>query len=303
MKRDPLAEIIGLLRPGAPYSKLVNANGEWRVRRTEVGQVYYCMTLAGTACLEVDRNPPITLCKGDFVLIPAAYNFTMSSVDPVPTGRVETVPVIQHDGTVRLGGDGPTEVQQLVGYCTFGSADASLLVSLLPDLVVVRGEARLGVLASLVRDEARGERPARDVLLEHLLQVLLIEALRSTADAEPSPGLLCGLADHRLALALRAIHAEPARSWTVAELAKEAGMSRSAFFNRFRDKVGLAPIEYLLNWRMSVAKDLLCRERASVAEVAARVGYGSASAFNTAFARQVGRPPARYVQYATSVVQ
>ena len=296
---DLLADVIALLRPAAPFSKLVNATGPWRVRRTEVGQVYYSVILAGRACLEVDGKPPITLGEGDFVLIPSAYNFTVSSIDPAPGDRVETLPLVQPDGTVRLGpADVPPEVQQLVGYCTFGSADTALLVSLLPDLVLVRGEQRLRVLAQLLRDEARSSRLARDVILEHLLQVLLIEALRSTADASPPPGLLRGLGDVRLAAALRCIHGEPGTSWAVADLATKAGMSRTAFFSRFNEAVGVAPMEYLLNWRMVLAKDLLRNGRSSIAEVAAHVGYGSASAFSTAFARQVGRPPARYAQGA-----
>ena len=294
---DLLADVIALLRPGAPSSKLVNAAGAWRVRRTEVGKVFFSAMLAGRACLEVEGKAPITLDHGDFVLIPAAYNFTVASIDPAPGDRVETLPIVQPDGTVLLGRmDAPANVQMLVGHCTFGSSDASLLTSLLPDLTVVRGENRLAVLAQLLRDEVRASRPARDVILEHLLQVLLIEALRSTPEANPSPGLLRGLGDTRLASALRCIHGAPDRGWTVTELATQVGMSRSAFFRRFNEAMGVAPMEYLLNWRMVLAKDLLANGTGSIAEVAARVGYGSSSAFSTAFARKVGRPPARYAQ-------
>jgi AraC-like DNA-binding protein len=82
----------------------------------------------------------------------------------------------------------------------------------------------------------------------------------------------------------------------VAELAQEAALSRSAFFDRFTRAVGLPPMEYLLAWRMALAKDLLRRGEVGLAEVAARVGYGSASAFSTAFSRQVGQPPSRYAR-------
>ena len=85
-------------------------------------------------------------------------------------------------------------------------------------------------------------------------------------------------------------------SWTVAQLAKTAGLSRSAFFDRFTRTVGLPPMEYLLGWRMAVAKDLLRRHDVSVGEVAERVGYGSASTFSTAFSRHVGVPPGRYAR-------
>ena len=98
----------------------------------------------------------------------------------------------------------------------------------------------------------------------------------------------------QLAPALRQMHARIDRSWTVAELAKVAALSRSAFFERFTRAVGLPPMEYLLAWRMAVAKDLLRRPEIGLAEVAARVGYGSASTFSTAFSRHVGKPPSRY---------
>ena len=93
---------------------------------------------------------------------------------------------------------------------------------------------------------------------------------------------------------MRQMHGQLARSWTVAQLAKKAALSRSAFFDRFTRAVGLPPMEYLLAWRMAVAKDLLRRENLGLAEVAERVGYGSASTSSTAFSRHVGRPPGRY---------
>jgi transcriptional regulator GlxA family with amidase domain len=107
---------------------------------------------------------------------------------------------------------------------------------------------------------------------------------------------LRGLGDPRLAPAIRQMHGQLARSWTVAELAKAAALSRSAFFERFTRVVGVRPMEYMLAWRMAVARDLLRRQDLGVAEVAERVGYGSASTFSTAFSRFVGQPPGRYAR-------
>jgi len=184
----------------------------------------------------------------------------------------------------------------LVGYCAFASPDASVLVSLLPDLVRVRDERRLVTLVELVRDESRALRPAREVILARLLEVLLIEALRSTAGTAASPGLLRGLADTRIAVAIRRMHENPTKSWTVARLAKEAALSRSTFFERFNRAVGVAPMQYLLGWRMALAKDLLRRKQLTVVEVAEQVGYSSASAFSVAFSRHVGQPPTHYAR-------
>ncbi len=294
---DPLSEVISLLRPRAPYSKLAHASGPFRVRRENVNEVFYCMLLSGRACLEVDGKEPLELSAGDFVLIPAVTAFTLSSLDPPPPPGLRSRPVACEDGIFRLGpSEGPAQVQQLVGHCSFASPDAALLVSLLPDMVVVRDEDRLAVLASLVRDEARADRPAREVVVEHLLQVLLIEALRSNTKSGATSGLLCGLADARIGPALRAMHATPDHAWTVPELANEAGLSRSAFFTRFNRIVGVPPMGYLLNWRMTLAKHMLRSGRHGIAEVSDRIGYGSASAFSTAFTRHVGHPPARYAK-------
>jgi AraC-like DNA-binding protein len=133
-------------------------------------------------------------------------------------------------------------------------------------------------------------------VLARLLEVLLIEAFRATTGSSAAPGLLRGLADDRLAAALRRMHAEPTHPWTVKELAKEAALSRSTFFDRFRHEVGVAPMEYLLGWRMAIAKELLCGDRVSVAETAQRVGYSSSSTFSVAFARQVGASPTSYAR-------
>lgn len=298
---DPLSEVISLLRPQALHAKLAEASGPFRLRRDDVSQVFYCLLLSGRACLEVDGKPPLVLSAGDFVLIPAVAAFTFSSVDPSPPRQLRSHPVIGKDGVVRIGPpDGPVEVQQLVGHCSFGSPDAELLVSLLPDMAVVRGEDRLASLAALVRDEAHAERPARDVIVAHLLQVLLIEAFRSTMDHRATPGLLRGLADARIGSALRAIHKAPDRQWSVSQLAHEAGLSRSAFYTRFNRVVGVPPMGYLLQWRMSLAKNMLRAGHQTIAEVSDRIGYGSASAFSTAFARHVGDPPARYAKAAAA---
>ncbi len=131
-------------------------------------------------------------------------------------------------------------------------------------------------------------------MLSHLIGMMLVEAMRSTTAGLAPPGLLRGLGDERLAGALKAMHAEVDRAWTVSELAKSAALSRSAFFDRFTRTVGVAPMEYLLSWRTEIAKDLLRREGLSVAEVAERVGYGSTSTFSVAFSRQVGQSPSRY---------
>lgn len=294
---DPLAEVVTLLQPSTPFSKRVSAAGPWRVRRVESGRPFYCAVLEGACRLEVEGHAPVVLETGDFVLIPSAFHFTISSLEP-PVGRHRDVYTVLPDGEGRHGTpSGPPDVRVLVGYCVFDSPDAGMLVSLLPSLVHVRGEPRLATLVHLLRDESCEQRPAREVILARLLEVLLIEALRSTAGTGASPGLLRGLADERLAVAIRRMHEHPTRPWTVVQLAKEAALSRSVFFERFSRTVGTTPMEYLLGWRMALAKDLLRRkQQATIAEVAEQVGYSSASTFSVAFTRHVGLPPTHYAR-------
>lgn len=294
---DPLAEVVALLRPAARFSKQVAGAGRWRIRRADAGQPFYCAVLEGSCSIALDDQPAVPLRAGDFVLVPAAHTVSMASADAPPAHELST-PVAVGEGRFRIGAQqGRPDLRILAGHCSFESPDASLLVSLLPRLVHVRGQPRLATLVQLLGDESRARRPARDVVLERLLEVLLIEALRSPGEpAGVSPGLAQGLADARLSVALRALHADPTRPWTVAAMAQAAALSRSTFFARFQAKVGMPPMEYLLAWRMALAKDLLRRRAGAVSEIAARVGYGSASTFSVAFSRHVGRSPTRFAR-------
>jgi transcriptional regulator GlxA family with amidase domain len=185
----------------------------------------------------------------------------------------------------------------LGGYFVFDS-DAALLGALLPAVVHVRGAERLSTLVRFVGDESSRELPGRELVLARLVEVLLIEALRTTATEDAPPGLLRGLADARLAPAIRQMHDDVARPWTMTQLARVAALSRSAFFERFTRTVGVPPMEYLLTWRMALAKDLLRQPDMSLIEVAQRIGYRSASAFSTAFKRHHGQPPSHYARAA-----
>ena len=292
---DPLSEVIALLQPRAVFSRQISGAGRWGVRYSAFGQPSFCAVVEGRCRLTVDGHRPLTLEAGDFVLLPATPGFTMSGFEPVRFERLDPKVMSTVPGEVRHGTrGGRPDVRLLGGWFVFDSPDSTLLVSLLPSLVHVRGVERLSVLVRLVGEEASERRSARDLVLTRLVEVLLIEALRSTPGEDAPPGLLRGLADARLAPAIREMHAQLTRSWTMAQLARTAALSRSAFFERFTRIVGLAPMEYLLAWRMAVAKDLLRRDDLGIAEVAERVGYGSASTFSTAFSRHVGQPPRRY---------
>ena len=302
---DPLGEIVYLLRPRAGFAKVASGAGHWRVTRELDGEPFYCVVLDGTARMTVDGHPTVQLQAGDFVLVPSLFQFAMESVEiaaKVEAGVTPTDPSLATPlpGEIRHGDpDGPANARLLVGHFHFGSPDARLLVQLLPRFLHLRGAERLSALVRLLTDETRAARPARDMILARLLDVILLEALRAapeetTPGAAPPAGILRGLADERLALSLRRLHADPAQDWTIESLARVAALSRSAFYKRFRLALGMPPMEYLTAWRMALAKTYLDQEELGLEEIAGRVGYGSASAFSTAFTRFVGIPPSRY---------
>ncbi|WP_432769627.1 MAG: AraC family transcriptional regulator [Sphingopyxis sp.] len=296
---DPLSDLITLLRPRTVFAKAISGAGGWAVRYGDFGHPGFCTVIEGRCRLAVDGAEAVTIAAGDFVLLPATPGFAMSGFEPADPVVIDPHAIAGLAGEVRHGRqEGDADVRMLGGYFMFDSPDAALLVSQLPALIHLRGAERLATLVRLVREEAGAERPGCDLILSRLVEILIVEALRSVEGDNAPPGLLRGLGDPRLAAAIRQIHGQPAHPWTVAALAKEAALSRSAFFDRFARTVGVPPMEYLQSWRMSLAKDLLRRKAGKIDEIASQVGYGSASAFSTAFARHVGVPPRRFATTA-----
>ncbi|RDZ29275.1 AraC family transcriptional regulator [Lysobacter silvisoli] len=301
---DPLSDVVRLLRPRAVLANPISGKGNWAVRYSEYGQPGFCIVLEGSCRLAVDGEAPIAIAAGDFVLLPTTPAFTLSSFVPAPPVFIDPKRVPGGDGERRHGEQqGPPDMRSLGGAFAFDTADAGLLVSLLPRVVHVRGSQRLMLLVQMVGEEYEQRQPGNEYMLSRLVEMLLIEAMRASSSGDAPPGLLRGLGDERLAPALKQLHARIEHAWSVHELARHAALSRSSFFERFSRIVGVAPMEYLLRWRMEIAKDLLRRGELNVAQVAERVGYGSSAAFSTAFSRQVGRPPSRYAQAAASLAK
>jgi len=294
---DPLAEVVRLLQPRAVFANLISGKGDWAVRYAEYGQPSFCIMLEGSCLLAVDAHEPVTLSAGDFVLLPSTPPFTISSFGPAPAIHIDPK-LVPGDMGERRHGDlaGEPDMRSLGGAFLFDGADPKLLVSLLPRVVHVKGSERLAQLVGMVGEEYEAPKPGKDLMLSHLVGMLLIEAMRWTTAGSAPPGLLRGLGDARLGPALQQLHADVTRAWTVGQLAEIAALSRSAFFDRFTRTVGTTPMDYLLGWRMEIAKGLLHRGRLAVAEVAERVGYGSTSSFSVAFSRHVGQSPSRYSQ-------
>lgn len=294
---DPLSQVISLLRPRTVDSKAISGRGPWAVRYAPFGQPSFCVVLEGGCLLAVEGRASAALAAGDFIFLPTTPGFTLSGFEPATPALVQPDTTGPQPQELRHGlQDGPPDVRLLGGYFVFESPDTTLLASLLPKVVHVRDMQRLVQLVRWVDEEARGENAGRDLLLVKLVEVMLIEALRTSPDTATEPGLLRGLADARLAASIRHMHADPAKAWTMASLAATASLSRSAYFERFVRAMRIPPMEYLAAWRMALAKDMLLREDIPLERVAERVGYSTASAFSTAFRRHVGQSPGRYAR-------
>jgi len=298
---DPLAAIVALLRPRTVLSKLVTGSGEWAVQYPSYGQPSFCLMVTGSCWLSVDADAPFLMEAGDYVLLPATPGFRMGS-DLVALGQPTSgVKEPNAAGEVRHGRtDGESAVRMLGGYFLFDPTNAPLLLGLLPSVVHIKatdeGADRLAWIARAIGDETASQRPGADPVLVRLVEIMLIEALRwkPVAPSAPMTGLLAGLTDPRLSNALRHIHEDVSRRWTIEGLAHAAGMSRAAFAARFTRTLGIPPMEYLLRWRMALAKNMLWHDRLTLTQVADAIGYQSASAFSTAFSRCVGQAPSAF---------
>ncbi|UTS88185.1 AraC family transcriptional regulator [Rhizobium anhuiense] len=302
---DALTDVVQLLRPKTVLMGSMVAYGDWGVQvPSQPGPMLYFI-MEGSAQFRAGDGETTSLETGDFILSgnPTADIFFSRPDQEIVLSDEEFKALNTVDGEIRVGQVRSGTPTRIIGGCILcDPTNADLLSELLPTLVHVRAEegigARLGNLIAYIRDEAANSRAGSDLILSRLLEVLLIETLRREASTLPNPGMLRGLSDPQLARAISDIHSDVRRGWTIAELAQRAGMSRSAFARKFSAAVGLAPVEYLLRWRMAIAKDTLRHSRRSLEEVAEKVGYQSASAFSTAFSQRVGCPPSEFARMA-----
>jgi AraC-like DNA-binding protein len=298
MATDPLDFVVALLQSRAVRSKIVAGGGPWSIRKPRYADPSFCIMLEGTCWFLPEDGDAIELREGDFLLLPQTPSFVLASDRALPP----TDAPIDIEGDAAYGDSAPT-MRMLGGYFQFDRANAELVARLLPPAILIRrdepGASRLGRLVELIAEEAGEHNRCRDLILERLVEVLLIEAWRfETEHASVEQGLLGGLADPALSGVLRALHADLAGQWTVEKLARTAGMSRAVFADRFARVVGIPPMQYVTEWRVARAKELLLGERPALSAIAGKVGYSSASAFSAAFTRVVGCAPAEFAKRA-----
>jgi AraC-like DNA-binding protein len=264
--------------------------------------IYHLLT-EGRALAGLEDGERVPLVAGDIVSFPHGDSHIMSngaSVKPVDfEGDLHEI-LDQGLGLARMGGGG--EVTRFVcGYLCCDPQLSRVFLAGLPSLlkVNVRDGGTGAWLESSIRfsvQEAGASRAGGEAVLSKLSEVLFVETLRRyVADLPPlQTGWLAGARDPEVGQALALLHRYTARPWTIADLAREAGMSRSVLAERFRHYLGEPPMSYLTRWRLQLGARMLKTSSRSVAEVAASVGYESEAAFNRAFKREYGAPPARF---------
>ena len=297
---DPLSDVIALLRPNTAISKPITGRGDWGVRYAAHDAPGFTIVLKGTCWIAFEGEEPWMLEEGAFLLLPSTPAFILSSHP-----GMACQPRDPGDGPVRHGEQhGEAEFEALGGTFRIETINAPLVLALLPRMIHIPHSAgrsaRLGRVIDLIIEECGGDEPGKDMILQRMLEVLLVEALRwqGVAPDDDRAGLLNGMRDPALARVLAAIHADVRADWTVASLARLAGQSRSAFAARFGAALSCGPIEYLTRWRMALAKDALLRGAKTLDRIAEEIGYESASAFSTAFRKRLGCPPGQFARDA-----
>ena len=292
---DPLSQLIALLRPQALQWRVVEAHNAWTLRFPAVNAVVFGQVLEGP--LRVDRadGQQFDLGPGDFMLMAAPPSWTAQPPGGGPTTAFQSY---IDEPTCLLSADPcPKITRFLAGYFVFAAENADLLTNLMLPLIQVHADqvaaGRLGILLQLLGEEAGVSRPGRALVLDRLLEITLVEVLRQNQSGMDTlrHGLLEGLRHPQISIALKLMHNDAKYPWTVSELARRSGMSRSAFAARFSDTVGTPPIDYLAGWRMSLAKSALVSGTEPMSDIAELAGYQSVSAFSTAFSRAVGCAP------------
>jgi AraC-like DNA-binding protein len=301
---DPLTDIVTLLRPHGAFSRPITGRGKWGVRYDAQSSPSFCIVLEGKSWLIMEGDAPRLLERGDFLLLPFTPAFSL-----VSELGAECIPGRPSRKGVRHGDPkGTPDFRMIGGTFQIELVNAGLLELMSQKIHIRAAEfdtSRLTRIIDLIMDEYATERPGRDAILQRFLEAMLVEALRwpSLGHESLPPGLIAGLRDAPISGALRAMHSAVRHGWTVAELAKRAGMSRSAFAARFVAIVGCAPMEYLSRWRMSLAQDALSRGGKPLDQVAEEIGYESASAFSTAFRRRSGCAPGAFARIAQGTRQ
>jgi AraC-like DNA-binding protein len=298
---DPLSDILSLLKLRSFKSGGLEAGGDWSISFAQHEGIKCYTAVSGECWLALEGvADAVRVRSGDCFLLPTGAAFRLASdLSLQPVDALTVFPAVQDGGVSCYNGGG--DFFSVGGHFALSGDFANVLTGMLPPIVHIHDEADKAVLRWCVegmRQELRQPQPGGFLVAQQLATMMLVLALRlHLADGvRGGVGWLFALADKRMAAAISAMHDDPAHRWTLQSLAQHAGMSRTVFAIKFKEAVGLSPMEYLTRWRMLLAGDMLKNSGAPIAAIAQSLGYESDSAFSTAFKRVMGCSPRSYSQ-------
>jgi len=310
---DVLAEVMSLIRTkGRLYGRL-EFTAPWGFEFP--GDKGICLMVTRGSCfLGVDRQSLVPLVGGDFVFLPAPRSYSLRSSPEIAVHSVLEVctpEAFRQSRVIRYDGGGMS-ASLIAGCFTFATPESEWLVKYLPPIIHISAsdahsppwfQSTLQFIASEIAQDL----PGSSVIVDRLAEVLFVQAMRTRIHSpfpDGNPSWLRGLADPQIGAALRLMHAEPERVWTVPDLARQVSMSRSAFASRFRILVGDTPLDHLTQWRMVRAASMMRENHPlTLSAIASAVGYESESAFGKVFRRIIGVSPGRYRQESSGDAQ
>jgi AraC-like DNA-binding protein len=296
---DPFSDLLLLTEARSVMVGGFTAGGTWALRFPAKREVKFGVVARGGCWLRLDgEREAVRGEQGDVAILPGPRGFVVASSLTAEAADAMRL-FAEKSGLLAQVGTG-SECVFLSGVVELHPSRAALLTDVLPAMVLVRAAspyaAPLRWIVEQLHEEQTSTVPGARIASGQLAQLLFIQTLRAhLASSEALPaGWLRAMRDERIACALRLMHADPARPWRLAELAKAASMSRTSFALRFKSLAGVAPLTYLTDWRMQLAQRTLREDDAGIAEIAAALGYRSESAFSQAFKRVTGARPSDY---------
>jgi AraC-like DNA-binding protein len=326
MNADPLSDLLRSVHLRGATFYYVSLSNDW-VAETPGSRalaevlmpgaehvIAYHLMLRGGGWASITGEPPVRLAAGDLLMFPRGDGHTLSSAPGMRARRDDNdwqvrtrndpkpIAVTYVDGVLRPEADQPVDEASAVVVCGFIACDLrpfNPLIEALPRLLHLPAGgvgAWVGAVLDQAVAESRAHRSGSAAVLERVSQMMFVDAARRYLESLPdnSRGWLAALRDRYVGRAIGLLHERPADPWTVDELGRQVGLSRSALHERFMHLVGQPPMQYLANWRIQRGASLLREGHATVATIAQEVGYDSEAAFARAFKRLVGKPPAAW---------
>ena len=302
---DPLSEVLSLLKPRSYISGGFEVDGDIAIQFPKHQGIKCYAVLAGQCWLSVEGVPDAVLLRaGDCFLLPRGLPFCLATDLSLTPVDFQTLLAARRAGSaVSNHESGGRYIAG--GHFLLSGSHADMLLGSLPPIVHIRKESDKAAMRwslERMREELRDPQPGGSLITQQLAYMMLIQALRlHLAEREGSGvGWLFALADKQMSAAITCMHDDPGHPWTLQKLGERAGMSRSIFALRFKEKVGATPMEYLTRWRMMVAGDRLKNSDDSISAIASSLGYESESAFGKAFKRVMSCSPKQYSHGSSS---